>query len=80
MNPKYIDQAISASVPHGMMETNKMKHSVYKHLMHGPLMEDPVQPISFDAQSKSVSRALFIKDGVRSVTDAVLKLYCTKRR
>ena len=40
--------------------------------MHDPLMEDPVQPFSFDAQSKKVSRALFIKDGVRSVMDAVL--------
>ena len=72
MNQKYIDQASSASVPHGMMATKKLILSVYRHLMHDPLMEDPVQPFSFDAQSKKVSRALFIKDGVRSVMDAVL--------
>lgn len=68
----YIDVNISRSVPDGMMATRKMKLSVYQHLMHDPLMEDPVQPFSFDAQSKKVSRALFIKDGVRSVMDAVL--------
>jgi len=79
VNQKYIDPTSSASVPDGMMATKKMKFSVYRELMHDPLMEDPVQPISFDAQSQKVSRALFIKDGIRSVMAAVLKLYCTKR-
>lgn len=74
MNQKYIDPASSASVPDGMMATTKMKRSVYRQLMHDPLMEDPVQPISFDAQSKKVSRALFIKDGIRSVMDGLLIL------
>jgi len=73
VNQEYIDPARSASVPDGMMATKKMKRSVYRQLMHDPLMEDPVQPISFDAQSKKVSRALFIKDGIRSVMDAVLR-------
>ena len=72
MNQEYIDVTSSGSVPDGMMATRKMKLSVYRQLMHDPLMEDPVQPFSFDAQSKKVSRALFIKDGVRSVMDAVL--------
>ena len=67
MNQKYIDQTSSESAPDGMMAARKMKLSVHKNLTHGPLMEDPVQPFSFDAQSKKVSRALFIKDGVRSV-------------
>lgn len=75
MNQEYIDQASRGSVPDGMMATRKMKYSVYRQLMHDPLMEDPVQPISFDSQSKKVSRALFIKDGIRSVMDAVLKIY-----
>ena len=74
MNQKYIDLAISENVPHGMMATRKMTLSAYRQLMHYPLMEDAVQPISFDAQSRRVSRALFIKDGVRLVMDAVLKL------
>lgn len=71
MNQKYIDLANRGIVPDGMMATTKMKFSVYQQLMHDPLMEDPVQPISFDAQSRRVSRALFIKDGIRSVVDAV---------
>ena len=74
MNQKYIDLAISENVPHGMMATRKMTLSAYRQLMHYPLMEDAVQPISFDAHGR-VSRALFIKDGVRLVMDAVLKLY-----
>ena len=80
MDPKYIDQATTASVPQGMMATRKMKLSVYQQLMHDPLMEDPVQPFSFDASSKKVSRALLIKDGIRLVIDAVVKLCFTKRR
>ena len=74
MNQKYIDQTSSARVPDGMMATRKMKLSVYRQLTHDPLMEDAVEPISFDAQSKKVLRALLIKDGVRSVMDAVLKI------
>ena len=80
MNPKYIDQGSRASVPPGMMATRKMKLSVYRQLMHDPLMEDPVQPFSFDAASKKVLRALLIKDGIRSVMHVVVKLCCTKRR
>ena len=78
MNQEYIDMNSSTSVPDGTMATMKMKVSAYRQLTYDPLMEDPVQPFSFDAQSKKVSRALLIKDGVRLVMDAVLKLYCTK--
>ena len=80
MNPKYIDLARSGIVPDGMMATRKMKRSVYRELMHDPIMEDPVPPFSFDTQSKKVSRALFIKDGIRSVMDAVLIYYYSTRR
>ena len=80
MNQKYIDLSRRGSVPDGMMATKKLKFSVHRQLMYYPLMEDPVQPFSFDAKSKKVSRALLIKDGVRSVMKAVLKLYCAKRR
>ena len=69
MNPEKIDKSNTAQVPEGMMATRKMTYSAYRELMHDPLMEDPVQPISFNSQSKKVSRAWFIKDGIRSVLD-----------
>lgn len=74
MNPKYIDPSNTERVPDGMMATKKMTLSAYRQLMHDPLMEDPVQPTSFNSQSKKVSRAWFIKDGIRLVLDVFLKI------
>lgn len=57
-----------------MMATRKMTYNAYRQLRHDPLMEDAVQPTSFNSQSKKVARAWFIKDGIRLVLNAVLKI------
>ena len=68
MNPKDFDFFLkTAQVPHGMMATRKMKIALYITMAHDHLMLDPVQPKSYNAHSEQVSRAWFIKDGIRSV-------------
>ena len=68
MNPKDFSSIFKTDkVPPGMMATRKMKLEIYAKLMHDHLMLDPVQPKSYNAHSEQVSRAWFIKDGIRSV-------------
>ncbi|XP_078378520.1 semaphorin-5A-like [Oculina patagonica] len=74
VNPKYIDPSNTVAVPDGMMATRKMTYNAYRQLRHDPLMEDPVQPTSFNSQSKKVARAWFIKDGIRMTAIALDKV------